>query len=66
MVSEHKAHISRFKNCENSLEYAHSSIFNNIKIISLFCFLWRCGPTGAMGLLIFEVSRSHTTTHHSR
>ena len=29
-------------------------------------FLWRCGPNSGQGLLIFEVSRSHKTTHHSR
>ena len=32
-----------------------------------FFFLWRCGPKRAMASsFIHEVSRSHTTTHHSR
>jgi len=43
-------------------------VFIYIYIIFFFFFffffflLWRCDP----GLLIVEVSRSHTTTHHSR
>ena len=33
----------------------------------LFSFLsWRYNPLVGQGLLIHEVSRSHTTTHHSR
>ena len=35
-------------------------------ILFIFVFLWRCGPNAGHGLLILEVSRSHTTTHHSR
>jgi len=32
-----------------------------------FIFLWRFGPTRAgQGLLILEVTRPHTTTHHRR
>ena len=30
------------------------------------CLFWRDSPTGGHGLLIHEVSRSHTTTRHSR
>jgi len=33
--------------------------------LSLVCF-WRRQPLVARGLLVHEVSRSHTTTHHSR
>ena len=31
-----------------------------------FSLLWCCGTNAGHGLLIHEVSRSHTTTHHSR
>ena len=40
----------------------------NVKFNSsffLFCF-WRDSPPVGQGLLIHEVSRSHTTTHHSQ
>jgi len=29
-------------------------------------YFWRDSPQVGQGLLIHEVSRSHTTTHHSR
>ena len=29
-------------------------------------FLWRCSPTRARASSYHEISRSHTTTHHSR
>jgi len=32
----------------------------------LIFFIWRNSPPVGQGLLIHEVSRSHTTTHHSR
>jgi len=32
----------------------------------LFYFFWRNSPPVDQVLLIHEVSRSHTTTHHSR
>ena len=35
-----------------------------IHIISFVCF-WRDSPPVGQGLLIHEVSRSHTTTHHT-
>jgi len=31
-----------------------------------FFLIWRSSPPVGQGLLIHEVSRSHTTTHHSR
>jgi len=34
-------------------------------ISKIVCF-WHNGPPLGQGLLIHEVSRSHTTTHHSR
>jgi len=37
-----------------------------LKYISLFLFIWCNSPPVGQGLLIHEVSRSHTTTHHSQ
>ena len=35
-------------------------------IALLFVCFWRDSPPVGQGVLIHEVSRSHTTTHHSR
>ena len=37
-----------------------------INLDSLFVCFWRKSPPVGQGLLIHKVSRSHTTTHHSR
>jgi len=37
----------------------------DVPSVSLFCF-WRNSPPVGHGLLIHEVSRSHTTTYQSR
>jgi len=37
-----------------------------MKHYSNFCFAVALRPNAGHGLLILEVSRSHTTTHHSR
>jgi len=37
-----------------------------IRWINRTFFFWRCDPTRVMASSFFEVSRSHTTTHHSR
>ena len=34
--------------------------------VCLFACYWRDSPPVGHGMLIHEVSRSHTTTHHSR
>ena len=44
---------------------AHASALA-FQTLAFFFFLWRCGPTRAIGLLMLEVSGAHTTTHHSR
>ena len=38
----------------------------NCAIVSLFFFAVALRPDAGHSLLILEVSRSHTTTHHSR
>jgi len=40
-------------------------IFKITRTLQIVCF-WRESPAVGQGLLIHEVSRSHTTTHHSR
>ena len=43
------------------------TFFNLLLITSLVCFcFWRDSPPVGHGLLIHEVSRSHTTMHHIR
>jgi len=37
-----------------------------LKVVTLFVCFGRDSPQVGQGLLIHEVSRSHTTTHHSR
>ena len=37
-------------------------IICGVSNVSIFFFYWRCGPNAGHGLLIFEVSWSHTTT----
>jgi len=39
-------------------------LISGMEIITLCC--WCDSPPVCQGLLIHEVSRSHTTTHHSR
>jgi len=45
-----------------------SSTFNRRFTLRIFSFfVWSCSPPAGQGLLILdEVSRSNTTTHHSR
>ena len=38
----------------------------NTKTIYMDFFLWRCDPTQVMASSFLRVSRSHTTTQHSR
>ena len=61
--------------CELAHELTHSFLFeilywlnDGVKTRSarLFVCFWRNSPPVGQGLLIHEVSRSHTTTHHSR
>jgi hypothetical protein len=40
-------------------------IMSSLNVRFFVCF-WRNRPPVGQGLLIHEVSRSHTTTHHSR
>jgi len=37
-----------------------------VTLITLFFFAVALRPNAGHGLLILEISRSHTTTHHSR
>jgi len=41
------------------------SVFDTSKCMAVF-FCWRNSPPVGQGLLIHEVSRSHTTMHHNR
>ena len=40
--------------------------FSTVTIFIMFVCFWRISPPVGPGLLFYEVSRSHTTTHHSR
>jgi len=55
--------------CILTLFYQHVSalVMSHLQVDYFFfvCF-WRGSPLVGHGLLIHEVSRSHTTTHHSR
>jgi len=49
-------------------KHKHANTLLNIYYLYIYIFspLWRCDPNAGHCLLILEVSRSHTTTHHSR
>ena len=67
--SQQKVHVNCYKISVHSsqdkqciCDYVHYMIF-----IRLFFFPYgSCSPIAVYGLLIHEVSRSHTMTHHSR
>jgi len=42
----------------------HSADLQNL--VAIYCLWWALQPPVGQGLLIQEVSRSHTTTHHSQ
>ena len=55
--------------CKYSAEPSRDLMLNAGGLIGgsgIFSFFWRESPPVGQGLLIHEVSRSHTTTHHTR
>jgi len=44
--------------------FTHKSVPVIFEPPCILFFLWRCGPTQAIDLLILEVSSSHTMAHH--
>jgi len=44
----------------------HVSINDSYSFVRMFLSFWRNSPPVGQGLLLHEVSRSHTTTHHCR
>ena len=62
-------HISRYTYRHSLFAQFPVTQFHTYEIVNRFCLLvsfWRDNPPVGQGLLIQQVSRSHTTTHHSR
>jgi len=57
---------SPFKSNPSIYNFRCSSLFTASLSLTTLFFISRNSPTVGQDLLIYEVSRSHTTTHHSR
>jgi hypothetical protein len=51
----------KYTDQHNETEYPEGNVYNNKNFFSV-----ALRPNVDLGLLILDVSRSHTTTHHSR
>jgi len=52
--------------CVSSVRRIYFSLFGDLCIFFVIFFLVALWPSEDHGLLIHQVSRSHTATHHSR